>query len=87
MTGVQTCALPISEKAARIAEAEGQVERFNRMYEEYAKYPLITRQRLYYEAIEDVLPGVKIIITDGSTQTMLPLESFVSDENASEDTK
>ena len=56
------------------------------MYAEYAKYPFITRQRLYYEAIEDILPGVKMIITDGSTQTMLPLESFVSD-NASEDTK
>ena len=75
-----------AEKAARIAEAEGQVERFNQMYAEYAKYPFITRQRLYYEAIEDILPGVKMIITDGSTQTMLPLESFVSD-NASEDTK
>ena len=65
-----------AEKAARIAEAEGQVERFNRMYAEYSKYPLITRQRLFYEAIEEVLPGAKVIITDGNTQTMLPLEPF-----------
>lgn len=26
--------------------------------------------------MEDVLPELKVIISDGSTQTMLPLESF-----------
>ena len=63
-------------KASRIAEAQGQVERFNKMYEEYAKYPLITRQRIFYETMEDVLPSLKIIIDNGSTETILPLESF-----------
>ena len=67
-----------AQKAARIAEAEGQVARFAKMYEEYANNPDITRQRLYYEALEKVLPGIKIYITDGSTQTMLPLEPFDS---------
>ena len=73
-----------AKKAARIAEAQGQVERFNQMYDEYAKYPLITKQRLYYEAIEQILPGIKIIITDGGTQTMLPLESFTKDDQQEE---
>ncbi len=63
-------------KASRIAEAEGQVARFNEMYEQYKNYPFITKQRMFYEAMEDVLPGVKIIIDDGNTQTLLPLESF-----------
>ena len=63
-------------KASRIAEAEGQAERFKRLYDEYAKYPLITRQRMFYETMEDVMPGLKVIVTDGTTQTMLPLESF-----------
>ncbi len=67
-----------AQQAARIAEAEGQVARFAKMYEEYANNPEITRQRLYYEALEKVLPGIKIYITDGSTQTMLPLEPFDS---------
>ena len=67
-----------AQKAARIAEAEGQVARFAKMYEEYANNPDITRQRLYYEALEKVLPGIKIYITDGSTQVMLPLEPFDS---------
>lgn len=63
-------------KTARINEAEGQVARFNEMYEEYIKNPLITKQRIFYETMEDVLPGAKIIIDDGTTQKMLPLESF-----------
>ena len=67
-----------AEKAARIAEAEGQVARFNAMYEQYKVNPLITKQRLFYETIESVLPGAKVIITDGTTQTVLPLDSFVS---------
>lgn len=71
-----------AQKAARIAEAEGQVARFNAMYEQYAQNPLITKQRMFYEALESVLPDLKVIITDGSTQTMLPLDSFVSEEPA-----
>ena len=72
-------------KASRIAEAEGQAERFQRLYEEYAKYPLITRQRLFYETMEEVLPGLKVIVTDGGTQTMLPLESFTATDEAEEE--
>ncbi|MCR4998721.1 MAG: FtsH protease activity modulator HflK [Lachnospiraceae bacterium] len=63
-------------KAARIAEAEGQVARFNQTYEEYQKYPLVTKRRMFYEKMEEILPSLKVIITDGSTQTMYPLESF-----------
>ena len=65
-----------AQKAARIAEAEGQVARFNAMYKEYANNPLITKQRLFYETMEDVLPDLKVIINDGNTQTMYPIESF-----------
>ena len=65
-----------AQKAGRIAEAEGQVARFNEMYEQYAINPLITKQRLFYETLEDVLPDMKVIISDGGTQTMYPIESF-----------
>ena len=61
-----------------IAEAEGQVARFNSLYAEYVKFPLITKERMFYEAMEEVLPGMKVYITDGSTQSLLPLESFSS---------
>ena len=64
----------------RINEAKGQVARLNELYAESKKYPLITKQRMFYETMEDILPDMKVIITnsDGSTQTMLPLESFAN---------
>lgn len=65
-----------AEKEALIAEAEGQVARFNSLYEEYIKFPLITKERMFYETMEEVLPDMNIYITDGSTQTLLPLEPF-----------
>lgn len=67
-----------AEKEALIAEAEGQVARFNSLYEEYIKFPLITKQRMFYETMEEVLPGMNIYITDGATQSVLPLEPFSS---------
>ena len=65
-------------KSARIAEAKGQAARFTSIYEEYRAYPLITKQRLFYEALEQVLPNAKIIITDGASQTqkLLPVDKF-----------
>jgi len=66
-----------AKKQARIAEGEGQVARFNAMYEQYKLNPLITKQRMLYEAMEEVLPNARIIISDGSTQTVYPLDSFV----------
>lgn len=71
-----------AEKTARIAEAEGQVARFNAMYEQYALNPNITKQRMFYEAIENVLPDTKVIISDGSTQTIYPLDSFAKEPSA-----
>ncbi len=65
-----------AEKQARINEAQGQAARFEQMYAEYEKYPLITRQRMFYEAMEGILPDLKVYITDGGTQTLLPLDSF-----------
>lgn len=53
-----------AEKQSRINEANGQVARFNAMYEEYSKFPGITKQRMYYEAMEELLPGLRVILTD-----------------------
>lgn len=67
-------------KTARINEATGQVARFNAEYQEYKKYPLITKQRMFYEAMEDLLPKLKVIIDDGSgnIQKYYPIESFAN---------
>ena len=64
-------------KEQRINEANGQVARFEDTYAEYVKYPLITKKRMFYETMEEVLPDLKVIITGGNgTQTLLPLEPF-----------
>ena len=66
-----------AEKEARINEANGQVARFEQMYAEYSKYPLITKQRMFYETMEELLPSMKVYIVDeDGTQKMLPLDSF-----------
>lgn len=64
-------------KEERINEASGQVARFNSMYEEYIKNPVVTKQRMFYEAMEEVLPDLKLIIDSTSgVDKVLPLEPF-----------
>lgn len=70
-------------KTQRINEAQAEVARFNEMYEEYIKYPLITKQRMFYETMENVLPSLKVVIdSDGSgVQKLLPLEPIMNGGN------
>lgn len=76
-------------KQERINEATGQVSRFNAMYEEYVKFPEVTKQRMFYEAMEEILPSLEVIIDsgDGTTQKLLPLSDFYSldSENGGEE--
>ena len=64
-----------ANKAARIAEAEGEASRFNAMFAEYANNKEITRQRMYLEMLEELLPGMDIYIntTNGGTSTLIPV--------------
>ena len=69
-------------KQKRINEAVEQVAMFNAMYKEYALNPEITKSRMYYEAIAEILPGVKLYINtssgaDSEVQMLLPLETIV----------
>ena len=76
-------------KQKRINEAHEQVAMFTAMFEEYAKNPQITRSRMYYETIQEILPGVKLYInTSGNSgddvQMLLPLESLVNTNGGAE---
>ena len=83
-----------AQKTERINEATAQVARFNAMYEEYIKNPTVTKQRMFYETMEEVLPDLKVVIEspNGNTQTFYPLESFTgtatgsSTENSTSET-
>ncbi|MDD6200228.1 MAG: FtsH protease activity modulator HflK [Firmicutes bacterium] len=67
-------------KQKRINEAVEAVAMFEAMYNEYRLNPDITRSRMYYEAISEILPGVKLYINTGDGQSidmLLPLESII----------
>ena len=66
-------------KTQRINEANAEVSKFNEMFTEYMKNPTITKQRMFYETMEDVLPSLKVIIDSGDSdiQKLLPLDSII----------
>lgn len=68
-----------STKTQRINEAYAEVAKFNEMYNEYIKNPQITKQRMFYETMEDVLPSLKVIIDSGDSgvQKILPLDTLM----------
>jgi len=58
----------------RVNKANGDVARFNAVYEEYRRSPEVTRQRLYYEMIEEVFNDDKgTAIIDRNLKNFLPL--------------
>ena len=67
----------------QINEAVEQVARFTAMYSEYAQNPEVTKSRMYYETVSQVLPGVKLYINTGSgsdVNMLLPLDTLVAEE-------
>ena len=71
-------------KQRRINDAVQQVAMFEAMYAEYAQNPDITRSRMYYEAISEILPGVKLYISTGSSDNvdmLLPLDTLIGGGN------
>ena len=62
--------------AARVARAEGEAERFEAVLREFAKSDAsraVTRQRLYLEAMEEILPGINKIIVSPEAESVLIL--------------
>ena len=61
-------------KARIVADAEGEAERFSKLLAAYERAPGVTRQRLYYETIEDVLGSTnKVLVDTEGTGNMLYL--------------
>ncbi|MFW6160662.1 MAG: FtsH protease activity modulator HflK [Acidobacteriota bacterium] len=61
----------------RVNKAEGDADRFRSIYREYSRAPLVTRKRLYIEAINEVLPKIKKkIILDELQKNLMPLFNF-----------
>ncbi|MFN4112608.1 MAG: protease modulator HflK [Sphingomonadaceae bacterium] len=57
-----------------LAQAEGETEAFDKVYEQYRLAPEVTRRRLYYETMERVLRQTdKTVVETGGVTTYLPL--------------
>lgn len=57
-----------------LAQAQGEAEAFDKVYEQYRLAPEVTRQRLYYETMERVLSKTdKTIVETNGVTTYLPL--------------
>ena len=58
----------------RVNRAEGDVARFDALFEEYRKAPEVTRKRLYLETLGKVLPKAgKKVVVDKDVKSVLPL--------------
>ena len=69
----QTINLASAYRQERILRARGEADRFSSVYEEYRKAPEVTRQRLYIETLEEILPRMdKIVLEQAQSEKVLP---------------
>ncbi|PZP39918.1 MAG: FtsH protease activity modulator HflK [Pseudomonas fluorescens] len=60
-------------KSAKVAEATGAAQRFNAQVNAYQQAPAVTRDRLYYETMQDVMSNTqKVVTTSRSANGVLP---------------
>lgn len=58
----------------RVNQAQGDADKFNAIRSEYQKAKEVTRQRLYLETMQDILPKVKeIYVIDSNTNSPIPI--------------
>jgi membrane protease subunit HflK len=70
-----------------IARAEGEASRFEQLLTEYKKSPEVTRQRLYLDAVEQVLANTSKVMVDvegGNNLLYLPLDRLMDGHRAPE---
>lgn len=64
-----------------IAQAEGEADRFSQLLAEYRKAPEVTRERLYLDAVQDVMARTNKVMVDvegGNNVMYLPLDKLSS---------
>lgn len=63
-----------------VSKSQGEAERFSKLLAEYQKAPEVTRERLYLDAVEDVMTQSTKILLDtegGNNMLYLPLDKIV----------
>ena len=68
-------------KAKKVADAEGEADRFSKLLAEYERAPGVTRERLYIETIERVLRSSRKVLLDtkgdGGNLVYLPIDKLL----------
>jgi len=74
-----------AHKESVIAKAEGEAKRFEYLLAEYTKAPEVTCQRLYLDAVQQVMASSSKVMVDvegGNNMLYLPLDKIVGAANA-----
>ena len=66
----------IGYKDAKVLDATGEAQRFELLLAEYQSAKDVTRQRLYFETMEEVLVDIEKVVVDPDTVQMLPFLSL-----------
>jgi len=70
-------------RESRIKRAEGDVAKFKAIVKEYIKAKDVTKERLYLEAMEEILPGIdKYIVPNGEDGNLLNLLNLTGTKGA-----
>src|SRR5881398_2465285 len=66
----------------RVNQSKGDTEKFSLLLTEYAKAPEVTRRRLYFEAMQSILPNLqrKIIVDDSLKNILQTLQLLPADQ-------
>ncbi len=67
-------------KSQVVSKSEGEAKRFTRLLTEYKKAPRVTRERLYIDAIEQVMTNSSKVLVDiegGNNMLYLPLDKII----------
>lgn len=72
-------------KSQVVSKSEGEANRFIKLLAEYKKAPQVTRERLYLDAIEEVMTNSSKVLVDtegGNNMLYLPLDKIVQQGSA-----
>jgi membrane protease subunit HflK len=80
-TSVQLVKEAEAYKAEKIANAQGDAQRFLSVYEQYKQNPTVTERRLYLESMQSILGGMNKVLIDPSAGSgavpYLPLDQLI----------
>lgn len=67
----------------RVNEAKGNAARFDSVYDEYKKSPIVTRERIYLETMEEIYTAKQNTLIDSELDNVIPVNNLPNDNAAS----